>query len=168
MCQKYNILGWSVSKQLFGRTLSSLGTTAVVAEWGFVPSCHGRTPKTRTLSPYSDSAAYHRGSRQDLNCWARHFTGTHRLTQGTFPPVSALQPMPDPKMSCPAFKMTFLCPQSSLLAWPLVRWQCRAGELMLSHGFKDLLSNNCLQLTELRASGEKGSYSCLHPTWHLA
>lgn len=33
------------------------------------------------------------------------------------------------------------------------------GGLMLSHGFTDLLSNNCLHLTKLRASEEKESHS---------
>lgn len=167
LCQKCNILGWSVSQQLFGDILSSLGATAVVAERSFVPSCHGRAPKTRILSPHSNSAVHHRGSRQDLSCWARHFTGTDRLTHHTFPPVSAPQPMAGPNMTCPAFRMTFLCPQSTLLAWPWVRQQCRGGGLVLSHGFKDLFSNNFLQLTQLRASEEKGSHSSLHPTWHL-
>lgn len=127
LCQKCNILGLSVSKQFFGEILSSLGATAMMAERGFVPSCCGRAPKTRTLSPHSDSAVHHRGSRQDLSCWARHFTGTDRLTHGTFPPVSAPQPMADPKMTCPAFRMTFLYPQSTLVVWPCMRQQYRGG-----------------------------------------
>lgn len=132
---------------------SSLGTTAMVAECGFVPSCHGRAPKTGTVSPYSDSTVHHTGTRQNLSCWARHLTGTDRLTHGTFP----AQPVADPT-ALPS-KWHFCAPRA--LCWP-GPW-CAAmqgmGELMLSHGFTDLLSNNCLQLTKLRASEEKESHS---------